>query len=882
MIFKGVSPVLILIVASGPEKGRIYELLDDTDVIIGRDGERIRLSDRKASRRHARLWCEDGQWYVQDLKSRHGTKINQQSVRGSVAVENGDFIQTGNTVLVLATRDQQQTERLALLGGSAVAASSDEADAADQSHQGDGDDLADDIDTPIEQSLASDHDHDDVDELQTQLANVLDDRHDAPVDAPSEAGPYDFATAAATARKQHQQLHGEVRSLKRTTIIGTLAACLLIAATAGLMFSGLFDQGAADLDPLSQQIADADARQQGAAKQLADQLAKVQSAQNAQVAPALDQLVAAAGDASQTAKTQSEKLAALDRQLANLAGMSQRIGEIDQRLAKIDQQNQAIQKQSESLTRIASTLDALTHAVEQDASPAMLASLDRKLTHMQDRLRDASEVATSQGDGTGDEAMLAQQAKQFAALQEQVARLRDQIGSLSAVDGSPVDADKLAEHISLAVADVIKQHQQQPVGPDPLFTSLLESVQQQKQALADQTNAITQQGQTLASMDQSLAALDKIDGMEHRVATAVTEQVSDRVAKHVDARLDQTDDALTLSMAVLEARQQQQGDQLTEQLAQSTQALEQASTVQADRVVAEVAQVAQAVGEQPTIEAIAAAAAEHTARLVQSGQLELAKAVKSNTDAALAQLKAQQAAAMDNSRQVADELATQLASLLEQVQKQSSAPAKLERIVAILEGQDDKQADLLAQVRLALADQHQSTAQQLIRQLRPDGSQNLDKLRTALREEIKVALAQERLAMARRAIINNRQSTYPQGAGHSSGARAASDQPMVAAEDTTVGEDGLTATQRAYKMAFESGKVVNLGQGTEDPTTGKRSPGRTLDPSQARASGVKSWREWYLIDDFNERMRLQRQAMLYHTQQEDDDHSNVIRLPDSQ
>ena len=49
--------MLIVIVAAGPDKGRIYELDGATPVVIGREGADIRLNDTKVSRRHARLWC---------------------------------------------------------------------------------------------------------------------------------------------------------------------------------------------------------------------------------------------------------------------------------------------------------------------------------------------------------------------------------------------------------------------------------------------------------------------------------------------------------------------------------------------------------------------------------------------------------------------------------------------------------------------------------------------------------------------------------------------------------------------------------------------------------------------------------------------------------
>ena len=108
--------MLILIVASGPDKGRIYELSDGDAVVAGREGDRIQLNDSKASRRHAQLWSEGGTWYIRDCGSRHGTHRNQKPVEGKTQLKDGDRLQIGHTVFVLARMPAEQAERAALLG----------------------------------------------------------------------------------------------------------------------------------------------------------------------------------------------------------------------------------------------------------------------------------------------------------------------------------------------------------------------------------------------------------------------------------------------------------------------------------------------------------------------------------------------------------------------------------------------------------------------------------------------------------------------------------------------------------------------------------------------------------------------------------------------
>ena len=95
--------MLILIVSSGPEKGRVYELHDDQTVVIGRDGADLQFTDEKMSRLHARLWCDGGRWYVRDLGSRHGTLRNHLDIEKHLQpLKDGDAIQFGRTTLVVA------------------------------------------------------------------------------------------------------------------------------------------------------------------------------------------------------------------------------------------------------------------------------------------------------------------------------------------------------------------------------------------------------------------------------------------------------------------------------------------------------------------------------------------------------------------------------------------------------------------------------------------------------------------------------------------------------------------------------------------------------------------------------------------------------------
>ena len=94
--------MLILIVAGGHDKGRFYQFTDQDAVTLGREGADVALTDSRVSRVHGRLWCDGGQWYVQDLGSRHGIYRNHTRIAGTQPLKDGDYLQLGRTVLVVA------------------------------------------------------------------------------------------------------------------------------------------------------------------------------------------------------------------------------------------------------------------------------------------------------------------------------------------------------------------------------------------------------------------------------------------------------------------------------------------------------------------------------------------------------------------------------------------------------------------------------------------------------------------------------------------------------------------------------------------------------------------------------------------------------------
>ncbi|MEM9253387.1 MAG: FHA domain-containing protein, partial [Planctomycetota bacterium] len=107
--------MFVLVVAGGPDKGRVYELTGTDPITLGRGGNLVRLSDRKASRVHARLERDGEAWRLIDNDSRHGTFHNHRRLEKEVTLSAGDVIQLGNTLLVASSVDTEGRERAELL-----------------------------------------------------------------------------------------------------------------------------------------------------------------------------------------------------------------------------------------------------------------------------------------------------------------------------------------------------------------------------------------------------------------------------------------------------------------------------------------------------------------------------------------------------------------------------------------------------------------------------------------------------------------------------------------------------------------------------------------------------------------------------------------------
>ena len=88
-------------VAKGPEQGRTF-VLNGNIAQIGRGSENaVSLNESSVSRNHAKIYCEDDRYYIEDLQSRNGTWINGHAIASGkrVQVQEGVPIALGNVLV---------------------------------------------------------------------------------------------------------------------------------------------------------------------------------------------------------------------------------------------------------------------------------------------------------------------------------------------------------------------------------------------------------------------------------------------------------------------------------------------------------------------------------------------------------------------------------------------------------------------------------------------------------------------------------------------------------------------------------------------------------------------------------------------------------------
>ncbi len=74
---------------------------------IGRSGYNdLVLADGKASRDHAEIYFEEGQYFIEDLNSTNGVSVNDQVIH-KISLKSGDQIAIGDTVLLFTQKEPE-------------------------------------------------------------------------------------------------------------------------------------------------------------------------------------------------------------------------------------------------------------------------------------------------------------------------------------------------------------------------------------------------------------------------------------------------------------------------------------------------------------------------------------------------------------------------------------------------------------------------------------------------------------------------------------------------------------------------------------------------------------------------------------------------------
>jgi|GEM_PF-302061 len=94
-------PILSLTLhrANGPEPAQYFT---QPVITLGRDPAcECRLKGNAISARHARLSYHASKWWLEDLRSAHGTRLNGELLTAPMVVASGDEINCGNTRLTI-------------------------------------------------------------------------------------------------------------------------------------------------------------------------------------------------------------------------------------------------------------------------------------------------------------------------------------------------------------------------------------------------------------------------------------------------------------------------------------------------------------------------------------------------------------------------------------------------------------------------------------------------------------------------------------------------------------------------------------------------------------------------------------------------------------
>jgi pSer/pThr/pTyr-binding forkhead associated (FHA) protein len=88
----------------------IHRTFVQNEIILGRDPAcELPLNDDAVSARHARLNYHHGQWWLEDLGSTNGTRLNQAALSTPTVITTGDQIECGHTAIIVSIGVSNET-----------------------------------------------------------------------------------------------------------------------------------------------------------------------------------------------------------------------------------------------------------------------------------------------------------------------------------------------------------------------------------------------------------------------------------------------------------------------------------------------------------------------------------------------------------------------------------------------------------------------------------------------------------------------------------------------------------------------------------------------------------------------------------------------------
>lgn len=102
-----------LLIRDGKRWGNVHRLVSGEMPTMGRvASNEIVIQDGRCSRKHCALYQQGEQWFIRDLGSRNGTRLNGEKISVAMPLKSGDWIRIGKTK-ILFTHDLSATGEVA-------------------------------------------------------------------------------------------------------------------------------------------------------------------------------------------------------------------------------------------------------------------------------------------------------------------------------------------------------------------------------------------------------------------------------------------------------------------------------------------------------------------------------------------------------------------------------------------------------------------------------------------------------------------------------------------------------------------------------------------------------------------------------------------------